>query len=58
MKRVLSILEGEISHFQALGNILVCGEELDTINSHRDKDLPGSNSLSLPTYPPETTMTK
>jgi hypothetical protein len=54
-----------MSHFQAQGNVLVCGdlntrtaEEQDTINSHGDKHLPGSNNLSLPTYPPETTMTK
>ena len=53
-----SILEGEISHFQAQGNVLVCGdlnartaEEQDTINSHGDKHLPGSNNLSLPIYP-------
>ena len=53
-----SILEGEMSHFQAQGNILVCGdlnartaEEQNTINSQRDKQVPGSNNLSLPTYP-------
>ena len=47
-----------MSHFQAQGNVLVCGdlnartaEELDTINSHGDKHLPGSNNLSLPTHP-------
>ena len=57
-----SILEGEISHFQAQGKVLVCGdlnartaEEQNTINCHGDKHLPGSNNLSLPT---ETTMTK
>ncbi len=52
-----SILEVDINFFQSQGSVLVCGdlnartgEELDTLNSHGDKHLPGGDVLPPPIH--------
>ncbi len=54
-----SILEVDMNYFQSQGSTLVCGdlnartgEELDTLNSHGDKHLPGGDVLPPHTTPP------
>ena len=53
-----SILEGEINHFQAQVNVLVCGDlnartgqEPDILSTQWEKHLPGGNSIPSPICP-------
>ena len=53
-----AILKDEISHYQAQGSVLICGDlnartgiETDSVTSEGDKHIPGQISIPLPPHP-------
>ena len=60
-----SVLEDEISHYQAQGSVLICGDlnartgvEPDYITPQGDKHIPGQMSIPLPSYPHRNNVDK